>query len=118
MYIISKEFHFSASHQLDTLPPSHQCAHLHGHNYIVELVLQGEAVDRHGFVVDYLELKPFKEFIDQELDHKHLNDVMDCPTSAENIARFLFDWAIERWPQVSAVRVSETPKTWAEYRQS
>jgi len=115
MFTITKEFHFSASHQLDTLPPDHQCARLHGHNYIVELVLQAETVDQHGFVVDYLELKPFKEYIDCELDHQHLNDVMNCPTSAENIARFLYKWAKARWPQVSAVRVSETPKTWAIY---
>lgn len=115
MFTITKEFHFSASHQLDTLPPDHQCARLHGHNYIVELVLESESVDQHGFVVDYLELKPFKEYIDRELDHQHLNDVMDCPTSAENIAHFLYHWAKAKWPEVSAVRVSETPKTWAIY---
>lgn len=118
MYTITKEFHFSASHQLETLPPEHQCARLHGHNYIVELVLQAETVDGHGFVVDYLELAPFKAYIDQTMDHNHLNDVMDCPTSAENIARHLYEWAKDRWSEVSAVRVSETPKTWAEYRQS
>jgi 6-pyruvoyltetrahydropterin/6-carboxytetrahydropterin synthase len=117
MYTITKEFHFSASHKLDTLPAEHQCARLHGHNYIVKLVLQADRVDEHGFVVDYLELKPFKDYIDQELDHKHLNDVMSCPTSAENIARHLYEWAKAHWAEVSAVLVSETPKTWAEYRE-
>jgi 6-pyruvoyltetrahydropterin/6-carboxytetrahydropterin synthase len=118
MYTITKEFHFSASHQLTTLPPEHQCARLHGHNYVVELALQADTVDEHGFVVDYIALKSFKDYIDQELVHRHLNDLMDCPTSAENIARHLFEWAKGQWREVSAVRVSETPKTWAEYRQS
>lgn len=118
MFTITKEFHFSASHQLNTLPPEHQCARLHGHNYIVELELRSKTVDQHGFVVDYIELRSFKEFIDHEIDHRHLNDIMDCPSSAENIAKFLFDWAKERWLEVSAVRVCETPKTWAEYRPS
>ncbi|HUM72266.1 MAG TPA: 6-carboxytetrahydropterin synthase, partial [Chloroflexota bacterium] len=35
---------------------------------------------------------------------------------AENLARHLYEWAKEQWPQVTAVRVSETPRTWAEYR--
>lgn len=39
MFRITKEFHFSASHQLTGLPEDHQCARLHGHNYIVEVEL-------------------------------------------------------------------------------
>ena len=117
MFTITKQFHFSASHSLDTLPEDHPCTRLHGHNYIVELVLQSDTLDEHGFVVDYLALKPFKDYIDNELDHRHLNNVLPFPTSAENIAQHLFRWAIQRWEQVSAVRVSETIKTWAEYQE-
>ncbi len=117
MFTIQKQFSFSASHQLDGLSPEHQCSRLHGHNYIVELVLQAEELDENGFVVDYLDLKPFKEYIDNTLDHRHLNEVLPFQTSAENLAKFLYDWAKARWSQVSAVRVSETPKTWAEYRE-
>lgn len=118
MYQISKQFSFSASHQLDGLPSEHQCARMHGHNYMVELVLQAEELNEYGFVVDYLALRPFKTFIDENLDHRHLNDVFSFPTSAENLARYLYDWARQNWPQVTAVRVSETPKTWAEYCES
>lgn len=116
MYTIAKEFHFSASHQLHGLPAEHQCARLHGHNYVVELILQSETLNAYGFVVDYLELDDFKKFIDGTLDHRHLNEVLDFATTAENLAKCLFDWASAKWPQVTAVRVSETPKTWAEYR--
>lgn len=117
MYLIRKEFHFSASHQLAGLPDGHPCARLHGHNYRVELVLVAEELDATGFVVDYGDLRPFQRLIDDELDHRHLNEVLSFQTSAENIARYLFGRARERWPQVVAVRVSETPKTWAEYRE-
>lgn len=115
MYIIRKQFAFSASHQLPTLPAEHQCARLHGHNYQIELVLAAPAVNEHGFVVDYLDLKPFKQYIDQEIDHRHLNDLFDFPTSAENLACHFYQWAKQRWPQLMGVRVSETPKTWAEF---
>lgn len=117
MYRITKEFAFSASHQLFGLPPEHQCARLHGHNYVVRVELASETLDAHGFVRDYLEMAPLKRYIDDELDHRHLNDVLgdDCVT-AERLARHLYDWCAARWPETAAVSVSETPKTWAEYR--
>jgi 6-pyruvoyltetrahydropterin/6-carboxytetrahydropterin synthase len=117
MYTITKEFHFSASHQLCNLPGDHPCARLHGHNYIAEVELRAEELDENGFVLDYRALDPLKRWIDDTLDHRHLNEVFghDGVTS-EVLAREIFDWAHARWAQVSAVRVSETPKTWAEYR--
>jgi 6-pyruvoyltetrahydropterin/6-carboxytetrahydropterin synthase len=116
MYTITKQFSFSASHVLDHLPEGHPCARLHGHNYVVEIVLQSAELSADGFVRDYNELSGFKYFIDDKLDHRHLDDVIDGPSTAENLARYLYDIAKGMWPEIVAVRVSETPKTWAEYR--
>ena len=117
MFRISKEFHFSASHQLTDLPEDHPCHRMHGHNYIVVVELASKTLDRFGFVVDYRELAPFKTYIDEVFDHRHLNDVMnDNRVTAERLAAHFFDWCKERWREVAAVKVSETPKTWAEYR--
>lgn len=117
MFRITKQFHFSASHQLTRLPGDHPCARLHGHNYIVEVELAGRDLDETGFVRDYHDLAVFKRYIDDRFDHRHLNEVLghDCVT-AEWLARHFFQWCRERLPETSAVRVSETPKTWAEYR--
>jgi 6-pyruvoyltetrahydropterin/6-carboxytetrahydropterin synthase len=116
MYTITKQFSFSASHQLDHLPPDHQCARLHGHNYIVEVVIRCPLLDDRGFAqVDYGELDPFADYLKATLDHRHLDDVLPVRTTAENLAKFLFDRARDLSPYVHAVRVSETPRTWAEY---
>lgn len=115
-YEIQKEFHFSASHQLSHLYEGHQCARLHGHNYIVVVVLGANKLNKDGFVVDYGELKSFKNYIDNELDHRHLNDVFNFPTTAENLASHLYQMAKPLWNEVIEVRVSETPKTWARFR--
>ncbi|MFU1476385.1 6-carboxytetrahydropterin synthase QueD [Roseovarius sp. C7] len=116
MYRICKEFHFSASHQLTHLPEGHQCARLHGHNYVVAVELAAPALDANGFVRDYHELAALKSYIDAEFDHRHLNDVLDEPSTAETLARHFFDWCAARWAETTAVRVSETPRSWAEYR--
>ena len=117
MYWISKEFHFSASHQLRELPDYHQCGRLHCHNYIVGAELTGSELNQHGFLRDYQDLSPLKTYIDAELNHRHLCDVLGHDqTTAERLTEYFYDWCLPLWPEVSAVKVSETPKTWAEYQ--
>jgi len=116
MYRIAKEFHFSASHELSHLPWDHQCARLHGHNYIVTVELAARHLNPDHFVRDYGELRALKTYIDDTFDHRHLDDVLDIVSTAENLARHFYEWCAARWPETAAVRVSETPKTWAEYR--
>lgn len=120
MYTISKQFSFEGAHNLASVVPStHKCSRPHGHSYRVELVLRSPVLDDRGFVVDYGDLKPFGDYIDQNFDHKDLNEVLPCPTTAENIAKHLYDVAWKLWHDVSiTVRVSETARTWAEYSQS
>lgn len=121
MFTISKQFAFAASHVLSGLEDDHPCTRLHGHNYVVELVLSAEEVDRAGFVIDYRRLDAFKRFLDTRLDHTHLNDRLDVTPSAELLARFLHEWCMANLEAdivecLVAVRVSETPGTWAEHR--
>lgn len=117
MFTISKEFSFSASHQLLGLPAEHPCARLHGHNYLVELELSSATLNRYGFVRDYRELDAFKRYLDEEIDHRHLNEVFGTDfVTAEYLAQTFFAWCRSRWPEIAAVRVSETSRTWAEYR--
>lgn len=115
MYTINKTFKFSASHQLHGLPTDHPCGRLHGHNYTVDVEVRRERLDKTGFVIDFLDLKPFGAWLDATFDHRHLNDVVSQPTS-EVLAKFIYDTVKMMHSDVSAVRVSETPTTWAEYR--
>jgi 6-pyruvoyltetrahydropterin/6-carboxytetrahydropterin synthase len=117
MYTIAKSFTFSASHIIGGLPPEHPCGRMHGHNYEVEVILQSTELDVVGFVRDYHELSALKKFIDSTLDHNHLNEVLGHDrTTAEALSKWLYDWCKLQWPEVTAVRVCETPRTWAEYR--
>jgi 6-pyruvoyltetrahydropterin/6-carboxytetrahydropterin synthase len=118
VFRISKQFHFSAAHQLTLLPDDHPCSRVHGHNYIVEAVLESEELDERGFIVDYHELAPIKTFINENLDHLNLNDVLPDATTAENIARFLYEKFKPLFPALTKMRVSESPTTWAEYEDS
>jgi 6-pyruvoyltetrahydropterin/6-carboxytetrahydropterin synthase len=87
---------------------------LHGHNYEVELYLESPVLNDVGFVRDYGELSRFKTWIDNTFDHRQINDTIAQPT-AENMAKVIYERAVALYLEVTAVRVSETPKTTAWY---
>jgi len=116
MYTISKEFNFSASHQLLGLQKDHPCGRIHGHNYTLKIFLKGNLTE-HGFVQDYNDLKPISDWIDQTLDHKHLNEVFDFQTSVENMSKYVYDLFKPQFPLLSAVEMSETPRTNCRYEE-
>jgi 6-pyruvoyltetrahydropterin/6-carboxytetrahydropterin synthase len=121
MFVIAKRFSFSASHVLTAVPEDHKCRRLHGHNYEVEVECASPDLDHRAMVVDYLDLDPVKRFIDTTVDHRHLNDVLDGEPTAERLAWWLYESLKGELPadvasRLVAVRVYETPRTWAEYR--
>jgi 6-pyruvoyltetrahydropterin/6-carboxytetrahydropterin synthase len=119
-HTIGKRFTFSASHQLPDLPEGHKCARLHGHNYVVDVIVGADELVGPGFVTDFGELAPLKNYLDASFDHRHLNDTLPAPPTSENLAEHLAGWFIEHLePHIAGrlitVRVSETESTWAQY---
>ena len=118
MYKITKEFSFCASHQLTGLPKEHPCSRLHGHNYVVKVELKSETLNEVGFIVDYREMEPIKKMFDLNYDHRHLNNVLSFNPTAENMSKHFFELIKSEGFPVSAVEVSETPKTNARYEEA
>lgn len=111
---ISRQFKFSASHQLLAMPEGHKCRRLHGHGYVVEIRLQGE-LDALGMVADFAEIEAAWKPIHAMLDHHHLNDIegLETPT-AERLCLFILDAVVDALPLLHSVRVYEGPESWAE----
>jgi 6-pyruvoyltetrahydropterin/6-carboxytetrahydropterin synthase len=121
VYAIGKQFTFDAAHHLTGLPAGHKCSRLHGHTYTVEVELSAEALQPPGFVTDYGDLAPFKAYLDERLDHRDLNEVLAVEPTSEHLAEHLFTWCARNLQPrvhgaVTAVRVWESPTSWAEYR--
>lgn len=118
---IAKKFCFEAAHHLPHLPPSHKCARPHGHSYVVEMILESDALDNQGFVLDFADLDVIGSWIAKNWDHRDLNTLgIYAPTitTSENLARWLYQRFVGEFPGFELeVRVSETPKTWASYRE-
>lgn len=91
-WVLKVRSDFSSSHQLRHYQG--KCENLHGHNFIVEVEVQGSQLDsRLGILMDFKELKRMLKEVTDSLDHKHLNDLPafaeDNPSS-ELLARYVY----------------------------
>lgn len=68
--VITKKFEFCASHILTR--HDGKCARLHGHNWVLEVSVEGKIDIETGFVMDYAVLKKYVQPLIENLDHKHL----------------------------------------------
>jgi len=67
--ILSKEFRFEASHQLQHDPG--KCRRLHGHSWKLTVEVEGLR-DNHGIVINYRDIKAAVDPMIEGLDHWHL----------------------------------------------
>jgi 6-pyruvoyltetrahydropterin/6-carboxytetrahydropterin synthase len=116
---IAKEFTFDAAH---SLPNSDgPCKRLHGHTYRVRVVARGAiqpvtGTPEEGMVVDFTRIKQvFKRRIESICDHQFLNETVPVErTTAELLAAWMLRELRVELPQVVAVRLHETPTSFAE----
>ena len=85
----------------------------HGHNYVLEVILDGEIDPETGYVIDLKIVKDaIKSEIDERFDHRNLN--LDCPEfqdlnpTAENIAVVIWKLLRTKLP----MRLELTIKLW------
>ena len=108
MYELKVVTDFAAAHQLKLV--GRKCENLHGHNWKVEVVVQGETLDNSGVLMDFGEIKRRVAEIRTVLDHRFLNEIEvfdnDTPPSSENISRFIAHRLQESLEDQTKVRVS------------
>lgn len=126
---VSRRETFNAAHQLHNSRLSDdenrrlfgKCVNLHGHNYVLDVVVAGKIDDASGYVLDLKRLSDIMcQQIIQHVDHRNLNT--DVPwlegliTTAENLAVTFWERLRRELPEgvLRSVRVSETDKNWAE----
>ena len=124
--------HFNAAHRLHVPSWSDEqnkqffglCnnAHYHGHNYDLEVRVEGEVDSVTGYLID---MKLVKQYIDEEVierfDHKNLNlDTelfKNLNPSAENIAIVIYNLLRPRIAEQLAlkIRLYETERNFVDY---
>ena len=127
--LVGRRETFNAAHQLYDPGLSDQenrrlfgkCVNLHGHNYVLEVVVAGEVDGASGYVLDLKLLSDvMNKQVIQDVDHRNLNT--DVPwlsgriPTAENLALAFWERLQPELPEglLRSVRVWETDKNWAE----
>lgn len=133
MFEVRVEASFCAAHFL--LDYNGKCEALHGHNYLVQVHVRGDSLDKGGMLFDFAKLKQETRAVCNTLDHKNLNTIKDAlgelvfdnNPSAERIALFIYNSLIATFEKeginlktsmkvyISQVDVFETPTSRASY---
>lgn len=138
MFKIAKEFSFDMAHMLDG--HDGKCQNLHGHTYKLQVEVTGNLhLDgaKRGMVMDYSDLKAMvKQHILDPMDHAFIYDLqseketkvaqllMDLDskvygipsrTTAEEMAKYMFEKLANVGLPVSLIRLWETPTSYCEY---
>lgn len=110
------EFEFCSAHIL--VGHKGKCGNLHGHNYKANICVIGNKLDEIGILIDFADLKVISNDVIETLDHKYINEInypafLEGKTSAENIAKYIFEKIEKKLPKVvelSYVKLWETSK--------
>jgi 6-pyruvoyltetrahydropterin/6-carboxytetrahydropterin synthase len=133
---VTVKLYFEAAHRLHNPAQSEEwnrrvygkCnnPHGHGHNYVLEVSVEGEVDPDSGYLVDMKILKDIlRDVVVNEVDHRHLNIEVPWLTAvnptAENLARVFFgriEPALPDGLRLSKVTVHETERNSASYTDS
>jgi 6-pyruvoyltetrahydropterin/6-carboxytetrahydropterin synthase len=128
---VTRRVHFSAAHRLHNPALSEEenrrlyglCnnPNWHGHNYELDVTVEGEVDPATGYVVDLGRVREVAEEVIGDLDHRNLN--LDVPwmeginPSTENLVVAIWHRLAPRVPLGKLVRLVlwETPRNAAEY---
>src|SRR5262245_54381636 len=109
---IFKEFTIEAAHRLPNVPAVHKCGRLHGHTFRIEIHVRGRLDPQMGWVIDFADIKAAFKSIEDQIDHRYLNEVsgLENPTS-ENFARWIWNALSPSLPTLARIVVRETCTT-------
>ncbi|MEW6144220.1 MAG: 6-carboxytetrahydropterin synthase [Thermodesulfobacteriota bacterium] len=132
--LLTKKMEFSASHRYWNPGWSEEKnrevfgkaagPHGHGHNYCLEVTVEGEVDPGTGMIINLYDLKTIMKEVLTDFDHKHLNDdnprFIDLIPTTENIARVLWDIFEDRLGgdarcRLYRIRLYETPDLYVDY---
>ena len=113
MYEVTIKKSFSAAHVLKEI--GGKCEDLHGHNFLVEVTVAGNALNEEDLLIDFRDMKKWINEILDHLDHKYLNEVeafKDTNPSSERIARYIYDRLMKKFQTLNLVLTVSRVTVW------
>ncbi|MCI0569199.1 MAG: 6-carboxytetrahydropterin synthase QueD [Myxococcaceae bacterium] len=105
---LSVDFDFCAAHRLPYYDGP--CKRMHGHNYKLQVVIEGKPDPRDGMIFDFDQMRTrVWEHALSKCDHQTLNDFMDNPT-AEHVIVWMWEQLQPHIPGLKELRLWETPQ--------
>jgi 6-pyruvoyltetrahydropterin/6-carboxytetrahydropterin synthase len=112
---IATSYDFCSAHWLPYVADDHKCKRLHGHNYKLWVLIEGEVGDD-GMLIDFFQIDKVVAPLVKQVDHYELNGIrgLENPT-AELISLWFARKIAGALGRPVTCRLFETPECWAEY---
>lgn len=111
---VSVGFAFSAYRRIEGLPNAHPQSQYRGVDYEVTASVTGHVVDP-GLVADYAEFDPVGKYIDDNLDRRILNQVLDFNPTPELLAAHLLEAVIDQLAKSGVGHIGNVAVTVSEF---
>ena len=127
---VTKRFTFSASHRLfnrsmaddDNKSLFGQCNRPHGHNFVLEVTVEGPVDPKTGMVINFQDLKHIVnknvvEYFDHQDFENDIPEFADKVQTVENLARIVWDRLADKFPfgpRLAKIKICETSDNWVE----
>jgi 6-pyruvoyltetrahydropterin/6-carboxytetrahydropterin synthase len=107
---IFKSFTFDSAHFLPNVPEGHKCKNMHGHTYLLKVIVEGELKEHLNWVMDFTDLKKAVDPVVKSVDHKVLNEIsgLENPT-CEGLAVWIWNKIKPNLPELVTIELNETP---------
>jgi 6-pyruvoyltetrahydropterin/6-carboxytetrahydropterin synthase len=127
---LTRKYHFCAAHRLhsdhlsveENIRLFGKCnnPHGHGHNYYLDVTVEGEPDSVTGMIINLTELDDIVEqVVLEKFDHKHLNldteEFRELNPTSEVVAMVIFNLLSPHLPKLYKVGLWETEKNYFEY---
>ena len=114
---LRRKFDFEAAQHLLSFPEGHKCRQMHGHSFVLEVVVSGTVDPKTGLFYDPAKIAGAVRPILDKLDHTCLNDTpgLENPT-LEIMAKWFWDKLAPQLPGLSEITLHETPRASCTYQ--
>lgn len=114
---LRRKFDFEAAQHLPSFPEGHKCRRMHGHSFVLEVVVSGTVDPQTGLFYDHGKIAAAVRPVIEKLDHACLNDVpgLENPT-LERMTHWFWQKLSSQLPGLSEITLHETPRASCTYR--
>lgn len=108
---ISRTYELQCAHHLPNVSNDHKCRRVHGHTWLVDVLVGGDIDPARGWFLDFADVDSiWNAYIHEVIDHRDLNDFIPNPTT-ENLCAWIASQLVPHLPGLVSISARENRRS-------